>query len=114
ISDLITSMHLLASPPTPQKSGVRPRDLADEALRKAQHRTGLELEVRMDVPSYLPVMSVDRDLMTLALSELIANALQSGPEPKVRVHAQIDPVDDRLTFSVEDQGKGMSEHTLQH
>lgn len=114
ISDLITSMHLLASPPTPSPSAVRPRELVMEAVRKAQHRTGLEHEVRVDVAEYLPPMHVDRDLLTLAVSELVANALQSGPEPKVRVHAQIDAVDDRISFTVEDHGQGMSEHTLQH
>lgn len=114
ISDLITSMHLLASPPTPSMTLVRPRELVDEAVRKAQHRTGLEHEVRVDVAPYLAPMRVDRDLFALALSELIANALQSAPEPKVRVHAQIDPADDRLSFFVEDRGSGMSEHTLMH
>lgn len=114
ISDLITSMHLLASPPTPRIEPARPRELAEEAARKAQHRTGLDHEIRIDVPAYLPPMLADRDLFTLALSELIANALQSGPDPKVRVHAQIDPADDRLSLSVEDRGTGMSEHTLNH
>ena len=114
ISDLITSMHLLASPPTPSFESVRPRELAEEAARKAQHRTGLEHEIRIDVPAYLPLMRADRDLFSLALAELIANALQSGEDPKVRVHAHIDPADDRLSFSVEDRGNGMSGHTLNH
>lgn len=123
ISDLITSMHLLANPPTPSPGTIRPRELAELAVRKALQRTGLEIEVRIDAPPYLPPMSVDVELFSLALSELVANAVQSlAPETdetgaqtaKVRVHAQIDPADDRICFLVEDQGTGMSEHTLAH
>lgn len=114
ISDLITSMHLLASPPELSEGMVRPREVAEHAMRKAVQRTGLEVAVRLDVPEYLPAMRADRELLSLALAELIGNAMQSGPDPKVRVHAQIDPVDDRLCVSVEDHGVGMSEHTLQH
>jgi signal transduction histidine kinase len=43
ISDLITSMHLLASPPTPRMTLSSGRaSWPSEAVRKAQHRTGLE------------------------------------------------------------------------
>ncbi len=123
ISDLITSMHLLANPPTPSLGSIRPLELAESAVRKALQRTELEVEIKIDVPSYLPLMSVDVELFSLALSELVANAVQSlapetGETPaqaaKVRVQAQIDSTDDRICFLVEDQGAGMSEHTLAH
>lgn len=123
ISDLITSMHLLANPPTPSPASIRPRELADLAVRKALQRTGLEIEVRVDVAPYLPPMHADPDMLSLALSELVANAVQScasvvsdgaSTVPKVRVHAHIDSTDDRLCFLVEDQGPGMSEHVLAH
>ncbi|QYK47846.1 MAG: HDOD domain-containing protein [Phycisphaeraceae bacterium] len=123
ISDLITSMHLLAHPPTPEPGPVRPRELAEIAVRKAMQRTGLDCDIDIEVPTYLPHAHVDQEMFSLALSELVANAIQScaarsedqnAPHGKVRVHAHIDPADDRLCFLVEDQGPGMSEHTLAH
>lgn len=114
ISDLITSMHLLASPPELRKEPIRVRELVEVATRKAKQRTGLQHEVTIDAAPWLPVASVDTELLTLALAELIGNALQSSTDPKVRIHAHIDPADDRLSLAVEDNGQGMSEHTLRH
>jgi signal transduction histidine kinase/HD-like signal output (HDOD) protein len=130
LSDLITSLHLLANPPTPRRGAVGIGDLVresiDEAVRRvgagAEGRVGIEWKERSTggtpvppvVPAPLPPARVDRELVVKALTEIVANALEASDRGFVEVRVHIDPLDDRLMISVADHGPGMSAKALQH
>lgn len=114
LTDLITSLRLLADPPHPRPAPAPADDLIAAAVRAARHRTGGAGEVRTHIPTPAPVLHLDRELIATALAEVIANAIQAAPESPVQVRVQTAPPDGRLLIVVEDHGTGMSPRALQH
>ncbi len=115
LSDLITSLRLIADPPKPRLETCTLDTLIRSAVAAAQERTGTrELRVRVRVPSSSHSVIVDRPMVASALAELIANAAQASPETPVTIEAQTTPSDGRWFLIVSDQGPGMSAKTLQH
>ena len=114
LTDLITSLRLLASPPKPVMSPTRLDEMIQLAVTRAEDRTKLRGRVTLDLPSPSPLVILDRELIALAVSETIANALESSPDTPVNVRVQTGLPDGRLMISVEDRGIGMSAKTLQH
>jgi signal transduction histidine kinase/HD-like signal output (HDOD) protein len=114
LSDLITGLHLLSDPPKARRRSTSMGDVLLDAAERAKRQTGSDLMVKVDLPGDLPIAWVDRELLTRAVLEVIANALQASSDRNVHVTVQIDPLDDRLVIVVTDQGTGMPEATLQH
>lgn len=117
LSDLITSLKLFAAPPEPKK---RPTDmgmLLDETLKRVRRESGDQannVTIDLKIKSKLPVMTVDPEMVSLSISELIYNAIQSHPRTWVHVTAQVDPAERRFVIQVIDDGVGMDSHTLAH
>lgn len=122
LSDLISSLHLFANPPKPDKQPGDVAMLLHTAARIASQRLSHAAPRKAKNPPKaniscdpgLAAARLDHEQITLALSELILNALQSGPKRGVEVRAAADPFDGRLVITVADDGLGMSSHALEH
>lgn len=66
------------------------------------------LDVTFNLPPKLPVIQADRDMITLALHNLISNALKYTPEGG-KVQINVDPGEHSLTVDVIDTGIGISD-----
>jgi signal transduction histidine kinase/HD-like signal output (HDOD) protein len=115
LSDLITGLRLVASPPRPTLAPARTQEWVPEAVRRAAARVGAPADlVRVVIQGEPPPARLDRELLTLALAEVVGNALQSGTREPVEVRVQMTGSDSRLSISVIDKGTGMSARALQH
>ncbi len=120
LAELITRLHTIAVPPEPKFGPVAIPDLVAEAVQRAQTRTARRRANAPVIPfrvkyGEIPSMAkVDRELMTQALTELLVNAIESGPREFVEVRVHAADADDRLLIEVRDTGTGMSEHALAH
>ena len=114
LSDLITSLHLFAEPPSPNRATVNLPEVIGRAVRAARQRKDSSIPINVRLPGSLPVVEIDQDQICLALFELIVNALEADGTSNVGVAAQIDQDDGRLVITVTDDGSGMSASTLSH
>src|SRR5690606_3189661 len=78
LSDLITSLKLIADPPPPAPAPCRVGDAARAAAGMAEERAGTRGRVRVEVPGPSSEARIDRELLELALVELIINALEAS------------------------------------
>lgn len=118
LSDLVTSLRLYADPPKPRPAPVALREALDRATRlgaeKARVAGAQKPTVRVLV-EHLPGMPVlDGVQLTEAVSELIANAMESEGCAAVIVRASSEAPDGRLVIAVSDDGAGLSEKALRH
>ncbi|HED54177.1 MAG TPA: HDOD domain-containing protein [Phycisphaerales bacterium] len=114
ISDLITSLNLIADPPEPKKIKTSIQGVINEAVMASRTRTRMKCASRVSVPSHLPAAMVDPQLLRQALVELVCNAAESGTDEIIEIRVQTDPLDDRLLIMVKDHGRGMPPETLEH
>ncbi len=114
ISDLISSMNLIADPPEPEMERCSIQGIINEAVVATRERTRTNCASRISVPPGMPVALLDPQLLRSALVELIANAAESGTTEIIEIRVQIDQLDDRLLVMVKDHGSGMSQKTLDH
>lgn len=121
LSELITSLHLFADPPKPKRAPTDVVALLHKSVAHAKKRvapTGSKAKnpPRIDVTCEpgLGAALIDPDQIQSAISELIVNALQSGPKRAVQIRAYEDPFDSRLVISIIDDGTGMSSSALEH
>jgi len=117
LSELITSMHLLADPPKPDIEPCDPMLVLRRAVDLARERCGVlgdETTVRIEGGEALPRLETDMELLARALSEIVTNAIESGNKRMVRITVQPDPVECRLVVRVIDLGPGLSEKALKH
>lgn len=113
LTELISSLRLVASPPTPRAGRVAADELIGRAVEFVDGK-GLDVgRVRhVSVPGL--TVQADRELLARAVSELIANALEASPEGIVEVGAEREAGDGRLLITVRDRGPGMSARAMQH
>lgn len=117
LSELITSLHVLSTPPQVRRVGFEPVQACRDAVAAAQKRLGRTFGA--DIAASLAPASVwlDRELIVNALAELLANAVEAtatGQSPEIRIVIENTSADGRLEISVIDHGVGMSPTTLQH
>ncbi len=85
LSNLITRLHLVASPPAPMLGGGSLADLLALVVRDAKERTAGRgarapmTGVRVVIESPVPPVRMDKELMRSALLEIVVNAIESGP-----------------------------------
>jgi len=113
LSDLITSLHLLSSPPRPNSGMIGAHALIDDAIALAAERLKFTPRIRVEGSGEALAAWADRDLAARALSELIINAVEAAPEREAVVR-QSTSDGPRLLLEVLDEGPGMSRRTLQH
>ncbi|MCB9845802.1 MAG: HDOD domain-containing protein [Phycisphaeraceae bacterium] len=113
LSDLVTSLHVIARPPASQPRTVPVLTVLQGAVDRAAERCGAEGTPELVVENGLTAR-IDDELLSLALSELIANAMLAPEATKTTVRAGIERADGRLLLHVEDNGAGMSPRALEH
>ncbi len=113
LSDLITALHLFASPPRPQLAATDLHELIERVVSEF-HRRFPDVEIRREVPASSPEVLLDAAQIVAALSELLQNAGEAQPRSFVSLHVQAAPADDRLCITVTDDGVGMDRHCLEH
>jgi signal transduction histidine kinase len=122
LSELIADLHFFARPPAPALQSSSVSDVVSGAIARAV-RLGVERggvdessdsaivpEIPVDIGSVL----MDPDQIGLAVTEVVLNAIQAEPKGSVSVRVHRDAAERRLVIAVEDDGAGMSEHTLSH
>lgn len=117
LSDLITALHMFASPPTPRSKPVELLGLLSDIVRTArQARSKRErsTEITMGVKGELPIIHCDPAMIARALTELLLNALQSNPKGEVHLSAFVNLASESVVLKVVDDGDGMDGRTLTH
>lgn len=114
LTDLITSLHLLADPPQPEPKRTNLLDVLSAAVARAKERSGVPASVQIQAPEGLPPALIDPSFIERAVVELVCNAVEAEPGGSVLVTARIDPVDDRLVITVADAGPGLSPKASRH
>jgi signal transduction histidine kinase len=120
LAELIQRLHTIACPPEPKLGPASVQDLVSDAVQRAQARTakrranGPVIPIRLKYGELKSMARVDRELVTQAVTELLINAIESGPREFVEVRVHAADADDRLLIEVRDTGSGMSEHALAH
>ena len=100
-----------ASSPTVVREPTSPSGLMADVVEP--YRIGLQerIRVRVDVPSTLPSLVIDRTLVARALGNVIENALHAMPgEGTLTISASAD--ESELTLAVQDDGVGLDKATL--
>lgn len=122
--DLVQQLQLLAGYALTEPRQIRPAELAQqvvEAFQVVHPRARLELDIGKDLPGF----AGDGKLLRQALSELLDNALNAGPDERpmrfsvaltteaAGVPGQLlrraEPASSYVMFSVQDSGNGMTE-----
>jgi two-component system sensor histidine kinase KdpD len=86
-------------------------DIVNSVVTQMRQRLD-DRNVEIDVDSTLPAVMVDRDLMELAVRQLVDNALKySRPGSPVEVHASGSS--DLVRLTIQDSGPGISPHEQQ-
>lgn len=121
MTDLVTQLHVVASPPRPRTTLVPLLAWAEGVLAEARKRVIISptMQIKLDVPDV--DATFDSAQLGRATVELLVNAIQAQPKSGVifRVRAG-DPSSpdegDRqvLRVTVIDDGRGMSDYTRKH
>lgn len=117
LTDMATSLHLIANPPMPKREEVKLGELLSTLARQMSGSVATSPGtpgVRVEAGLVREAIMVDRKMFARAMLEVIANGLQAGPSTGVHVRAWIRDDDDRLMIEVTDDGSGMSDHALKH
>lgn len=118
LSDLIANLHFIATPPALRRSPVDLTALMPKVIKKVrQERAEAKLEcppVRLVVRGALPPAHLDAPLFSVAVEELLRNALEAEDSRRVELHIQTEDSDDRLIVSVQDDGRGIAPEILAH
>ncbi len=114
LAELITAMHFLASPPRPTLARHDAMELVDEAIEKSKRRVDGRASVRVTTETIVTPVVADREQIVTALTELIANAIESAPGEIVELRVQTDPDDGRFVCRVVDRGPGLSDRAARH
>lgn len=97
-----------------QRQRVRLPDLLHDAFEKitqsASHR-GLDFQI--NVPRDMTPLNVDKDLLRIALNNLLTNAVKYN-RPQGRVSLSAEETDDAILIKVTDTGLGISEKDQAH
>ncbi len=114
LSDLITSLHLFAAPPTPRPRKTLVADMIGRVIKEARIRCDSRIPINIHIPQSLPALVMDAKQVGLALMELVVNAMEANPQGFVDVVVQITAAHDGLMILVKDDGDGMDQHALEH
>jgi nitrogen fixation/metabolism regulation signal transduction histidine kinase len=99
------------SRPTPTPLGA----LVTEVVEPYRLGVADRLDIRLDIPSDLPSLLVDRTLVGRALTNVIDNALHAMPGGgSLAITARADGARNLVVLSVTDTGVGMDEEGLKH
>lgn len=124
LSDLITRLNRIASPPEPQPSIIDVRATMESIIKSAKDAHGDRVQARGEPLSVLGIKltiadgidtaRLDTAMLSEALVEIIVNALEAKPRSRVAVSVDEDRSWQALIITVSDDGVGMSQHAAEH
>jgi len=117
LTDLITSLHLIADPPKPSMHPGDPVLLVREAIETARQRCfteGTRARIQFNSKGFYSPVNMDISLLAQAIAEPIINAVQANPGEVVTVSIEPDDAFGRLSIRINDQGPGFTEETIKN
>lgn len=112
LSELVTSLHMLAEEPVTRIEALDVREILGRAVEIGRERSGVDGEI--EISCGVGRFQTDGGVLSLALGELVANALQSEECPRVAIRAETLSADGRLRILVSDHGRGLSAKARRH
>lgn len=114
LSGLITSLHVISSPPKTCPQDADLGRVISDAMRIATQRLGKAPNAQADITADGARARLDPGLVSKALAELIINAAEADPKGTVVVRSEADPDTGALVLKVRDRGPGVSAKALTH
>ena len=112
LSELITSLNLIAKVPKPELGTVTVISIVELASKIAKERLGKPASVSLKLGPGIDKVWVDRTMVSRALAEIMCNASQAAPDATSEL--TIEAVGATLTFCVQDSGSGFTAQALRH
>ncbi|MBI5959468.1 MAG: response regulator [Chloroflexi bacterium] len=111
ISDILDISQIEAAQLAIVKEETDPHQVIDEAIRIAQGLIqGKKLELRLDVPSQLPAVCLDRTRVRQVMLTLLTNAVRFSDKGRITLRARVD--EREITVSIQDTGMGIPKEQL--
>ena len=98
-----------ASSPTPHPTPVSLADVVSAVVEPYRAGLGTRIEIRVGVPSDLPSLSLDRTLLSRAITNIIENALHAMPGAGTLTMSAARTEVQTIRLSITDTGEGMDE-----
>lgn len=117
LTDLITSLHMIADPPKPVLAMTDPALMVRQAIETARdrcHYQGIKARIQLSVDGMLSPMMMDIDMMARAIAEPIMNAVQASPNTIVSVCIEPNGSNGRLKIRISDCGSGFTVYSIKH
>ena len=117
LTDLITSLHLIADPPEPSMTLNDPVLLVRQAIEIARDRCqyqGVKAKIQFHVNTRVSPIPMDIELLSKAIAEPIINAVQANPRAIVMVSIESSHSNDRIKVRITDCGSGFTSHSIKH
>jgi two-component system C4-dicarboxylate transport sensor histidine kinase DctB len=114
LSDMITALRRFAEPLKPNPKSTDLQQLLDACIKDVQRRYPRVPEVKVVAPQELPPAHIDAEHLSVAIIELLRNAIESDRCSQIECRIEIEGVDDRLKIRIADNGSGMTAHVLAH
>ena len=117
LSDLITSLHMIAAPPQPVLALTDPVLMVRQAIEIARdrcHYQGIKARVQVQTDGPIDPIMMDIDLMSQAIAEPIINAVQASPQAIISVSIEPGLRDGRLKVRIIDRGSGFTSRSIKH
>jgi len=112
LSDLITSLNLIATAPTPAPAVTSVRKIIDQAIEAATVRLRQAPLLEVELPKSPTELFSDCSLIARGLSELIINAAEAAPDAGALL--TIESAQGVVTFTLTDAGPGLSPKAQKH
>lgn len=117
LSELISSLHLLAEPVPVKHATINLRALLDKGVAMGSEKAGSNRPIDVTIVGAPDTVRTDPDLFASALAEIVTNAIEACPTGIIEVNAScgVGGKDkSRLFVAVRDTGQGMSAKALHH
>jgi HD-like signal output (HDOD) protein/signal transduction histidine kinase len=114
LSDLIAELNQLACLEGPKMELSDMSAIVAAAVDRATERGACSSSIEVHLDGGVDPVATDRELLTIALSELVINAFEAGSSEKVRVQVHLGPGDGRMYLRVMDHGRGLSKRARHH
>ena len=117
LSDLITSLHMIADPPKPSLALADPVLMVRQAIEIARdrcHYQGLKAKIQLKINGTVSPIMVDLDLISKAIAEPLINAVQACPGAIISVCIEPNGSNGRLKVQITDSGSGFTSETIKH
>lgn len=97
-----------------ERNRVRMNDLLEDAFADvAQIGRGRDLDFQLDLPKELSALFVDKDLLRIAINNLLTNAIKYN-RPGGSVFLEAEETDDEIRINVRDTGLGIAPEDQAH